>query len=605
MDASDYQEIRQLFDDYLRMYASRDDRLTTYFSEDFSGFTGGGDFLVKDRDEWVAITRQDFAQVKDPIRIELKDLAIQFLAETIAVATSFFTIHLPIPDHVLSRETARLVLIFRKESANWKISHSSISIPYHLVREGEVYPLKELVDRTQFLEELVAERTSQLSEVNDNLQQANQQLVREIAEHKQTEADKEKLEAQNRQLQKAESLGRMAGAIAHHFNNQLGVVIGNLEMAIDDLPPGAGSIPNLTAAMQSAGKAAEMSGLMLTYLGQQPRQTEPLDLAEVCLRSLPILRAGMPGKVVLETDLSTPGPVISADASQIQQVLTNLLTNAWEAVGEERRNIRLRVKTVSPADISTTYRFPQNWQPQNHDYACLEAADAGCGIADTDIEKIFDPFFSSKFTGRGLGLPVVMGIVRAHGGAVTVESQRGRGSIFRVFFPLNREEFLRQPAGAVKDRDILISTVHPTLEQAGGGTVLLVEDEEMVRHMTAAMLKRLGFSVLEAQDGIEAVEVLRQHLDRVQCVLCDLTMPRLNGWETLTALRKLVPDLPVILASGYDRAQVMAGDHPEWPQAFLGKPYKLQELSDAVNLAMSSRQIGGEQDRTMNGRIIS
>ena len=138
MNPKDYQLIRQLFDDYLRMYSSRDDRLTTHFSEEFSGFTGGGDFLVKNREEWVAITRQDFAQIKDPIRIELKDLAIQSLADTIAVATGFFTIHLPIKDHILSKETARLVLIFRLESTGWKISHSSISIPNHLVREGEI-----------------------------------------------------------------------------------------------------------------------------------------------------------------------------------------------------------------------------------------------------------------------------------------------------------------------------------------------------------------------------------------------------------------------------------------------------------------------------------
>jgi PAS domain S-box-containing protein len=188
MNPSDYQIIRQLFDDYLRMYAGRDDRLTTHFSEDFSGFTGGGDFLVKNREEWVAITRQDFAQIKDPIRIELKDLAIQSLADTIAVATGFFTIHLPIKDHILSNEIARLVLIFRLESEGWKISHSSISIPYHLVREGEIYPMKELVDRNQFLEKLVAERTTQLSEANENLQQANEKLAREIEEHKQTEA---------------------------------------------------------------------------------------------------------------------------------------------------------------------------------------------------------------------------------------------------------------------------------------------------------------------------------------------------------------------------------------------------------------------------------
>ena len=125
----DDQTIRQLFDEYIKMYASRDDQLTTHFSDNFSGFTGGGDFLVKDKQQWVDITRQDFAQIREPIRIELKDLAIQSLAETIAVATGFFTIHLPIEDHILSRETARLVLIFRKESPGWRISHSSISIP--------------------------------------------------------------------------------------------------------------------------------------------------------------------------------------------------------------------------------------------------------------------------------------------------------------------------------------------------------------------------------------------------------------------------------------------------------------------------------------------
>ena len=164
VNPSDQQTIRALLDDYLRMYATRDDRLTGAFSEDFSGFTGGGDFLVKERAAWVDITRQDFAQVRDPLRLELKDVALQSLSETVAVATSFFVIHLPIKDHVLSRETARLVLVFHREPAGWKISHSSISIPYPLVREGEVYPLKELETRNQALEQLVAERTRQVQE---------------------------------------------------------------------------------------------------------------------------------------------------------------------------------------------------------------------------------------------------------------------------------------------------------------------------------------------------------------------------------------------------------------------------------------------------------
>jgi diguanylate cyclase (GGDEF)-like protein/PAS domain S-box-containing protein len=180
----DEQTIRQLFQDYMRMYSSRDDLLTAQFSEDFSGFTGGGDFLVKDTEKWIAITRQDFAQVKDSIRIELKDLAIQSLAGTIAVATGFFNIHLPIKDEILSRQTARLVLIFRKEAAAWKISHSSISIPYHLVSAGEIYPLKELTERNESLERLVDERTNQLASVNDRLEEVNEELGRQVAQHK-------------------------------------------------------------------------------------------------------------------------------------------------------------------------------------------------------------------------------------------------------------------------------------------------------------------------------------------------------------------------------------------------------------------------------------
>jgi len=181
---NDVSVIKELFEDYVRMYSGRDDLLTTYFSDNFSGFTGGGDFLVKDKQEWVAITRQDFAQVKEPLHLDIKDTSIQLLSDTVAVATSFFVIHLPIKDHILSRETARLVLIYHKESAGWKISHSSISIPYHLVREGEVYPLAQLEERNRFLEEMVEERTQQLSRANEDLQKLNEELAKNVAEHK-------------------------------------------------------------------------------------------------------------------------------------------------------------------------------------------------------------------------------------------------------------------------------------------------------------------------------------------------------------------------------------------------------------------------------------
>jgi len=404
-------------------------------------------------------------------------------------------------------------------------------------------------------------------------------ITHDVTERKQAEAEKEKLEARNRQLQKAESLGRMAGAIAHHFNNQLGVVIGNLELALMELSQGASPHAKITAAMKASNRAAEMSGLMLTYLGQSFDKREPLDFSEVCRRSLPMLQAIMPGNVVLETDLPSPGPAISANANEIQQVLTNLITNAWEAVGERRGAIRLNIKTVSPAEIPASHRFPIGWQPQDNAYACLEVTDAGCGIAEKDIEKLFDPFFTTKFTGRGMGLAVVLGVVKAHGGAVTVESEPGRGSAFRVFLPISAEEVPRQPDKASQP-----------LAREGGGTVLLIDDEAMVRDVAAAMLKCLGFSVLEAKDGVEAVEVFRQHQHEIRCVLCDLTMPRMSGWETLTTLRKLATDIPVILASGYDKAQVMAGDHPELPQVFLGKPYKFKGLSDAIGQALVSKK---------------
>ncbi len=293
-------------------------------------------------------------------------------------------------------------------------------------------------------------------------------LMIHISERKRAEEKKEELEVLNRQLQKTESLGRMAGAIAHHFNNQLAVVMGNLQMAIGDLPQGAGPVNDLNAAMRAAHKAAEMSGLMLTYLGQTHGRSEPLDLSEACLRSLPTLRAAMPKKVVLETHLPSPGPVIIGNANQIQEVLTNLLTNAGEAIGEDGGSIHLSVKTVSPSAISRAHRYPIDWHPQDTAYACMEVKDVGCGIGEKDIERLFDPFFSTKFIGRGLGLSVVMGIARAHGGGVTVESKPGRGSAFRVFFPVSADEVARHPEKTGNEGDTLMSKVSPA-EMEGWG----------------------------------------------------------------------------------------------------------------------------------------
>jgi CheY-like chemotaxis protein len=329
-----------------------------------------------------------------------------------------------------------------------------------------------------------------------------------------------------------------------------------------------------------------MSRLMLTYLGQSRDKVEPLDISSSCRKILPILKAAMPANVILETDFPSPCPVINTSPDYMQQIITNLITNAWESIGDDRGTISLNVKTVSPAEIPTAHRFPVDFQLPDNPCACLEVTDTGCGIAARDIEQIFDPFYSTKFTGRGMGLAVVLGLVKAHKGVITVNSKPGSGSTFRIFFPLS-EDALRQPQTAGSERDV--TTGSPTARKMEeGGTVLVVEDDAILRDMAAAMLESFGFTVLKAKDGIEALEVFGKHQSEIKFVLTDLTMPRMNGWDTLTELRKLQPGIPVILASGYDLAHVMEGDHPELPQAFLAKPYNLKALRGAISKTLES-----------------
>ena len=411
-------------------------------------------------------------------------------------------------------------------------------------------------------------------------------IVHDITGRKLAEKEKTKLETVNRQLQKTESLSRMAGAIAHHFNNQLGVVLGHLEMAIDNLPEDSKMGKGLTTAMKASHKAAEISSLMLTYLGQTPGKHVSLDLSEVCRQNLLLLQAAAPKKITFNVDLQAPGPIICADANQIQQVLTNLVTNAWEAVGKNQGMISLVVKVASSVDLIATHHFPIDWQSQESHYACLEVKDGGLGIEDTEIEKLFDPFFSSKFTGRGLGLSIVQGIVKAHNGAVTVQSEIGRGSTFRVFFPLFDQEVLQQPD----------KTVQSFLTESSN-TVLLVEDDEMVRDMAKAMLTLMGFKVLSAVDGCEAVAMFRQHLNEINVVLCDLMMPCMDGWETLSVIREMHSSIPVVLTSGHDESTVLAGNHSDLPHhVFLHKPYRKSELKNALGRAMATNRFPNGDD---------
>ncbi|MDP2875892.1 MAG: ATP-binding protein, partial [Holophaga sp.] len=223
-------------------------------------------------------------------------------------------------------------------------------------------------------------------------------LVNTLAQRELALAESEK---NYHQLQKAESLGRMAGSIAHHFNNKLQAVMANLDV-LSQLPKGADPARFLAMAKQGAEKAAEVSRLMLTYLGQTALKREPCHLSDRCQVVLASLQSSLPSNVTVATEFPSPGPVVSANAEQLQQLLSNLLSNAAEAMGGSEGTVRISLRTCSAQAIDTAHRFPVAWQPSEPDYACLEVTDTGCGIAEADFGKLFDPFFSTKFVGRGL-----------------------------------------------------------------------------------------------------------------------------------------------------------------------------------------------------------
>lgn len=400
-------------------------------------------------------------------------------------------------------------------------------------------------------------------------------VVNDVTERKEEEVRRLKFEQRLQQAEKADSLGRMAGAISHHFNNLLGVMIGNLELVLSELPSGAEPDERLSDALSAARSAAQVTKTLLGYLGQAYEEQSPQDLSEIIRQSLPILRAAMPSGMELESDLPSPGPTVNVSVGQVRQVLGNLVTNAWEAAEPDQGTIRVALREVPRDEIPTTDRFPQGWSPTKERYAVLSVTDRGSGIDLRYIEQIFDPFFSGKEYGRGLGLSVALGAAKAHDGAIAVAHLPGGGTTMEVYLPVSDD------AGPVQ-----AERPAPAPTRAMGGVVLLVDDEAMLRAVGSRMLSRLGFDVLTAEDGIEALEVFDEHSDRITCVICDLTMPRMNGWDTLAALRERRPELPVVLTSGFDETYTMAGDHPEQPQGFMSKPWSRAGLQSAIERAI-------------------
>jgi len=404
---------------------------------------------------------------------------------------------------------------------------------------------------------------------------------RDVTERKHLEEEHLRLERQLQQSQRLESLGILAGGIAHDFNNILTGVLGNADLALNELSPSTLARENLLEIMAASHRAADLCRQMLAYSGRGHFVVGPLDLGALVTDMVDLLRSTISKKARLDLRLGKDLPFMHGDASQISQVVMNLVMNASEALGDEDGVITIstRLLECSREHLRRTYAA-KDLTPGA--YLVLEVSDTGSGMDRETQERIFEPFYTTKFTGRGLGLAAVQGIVRGHKGALMVSSEPGEGTTFTIMLPAPPAE-----AGAQ-----LPKIAEKVDDWQGRGTVLLVDDEETIRTLGARMLKRLGFEFLLAADGRQALQIYSQHLGEISLVLLDLTMPHMDGEETFRELRLLDPQVPVVLSSGYSEQEVTSRLAGQNVAGFVQKPYTLELLRERLREALS-----GETDR--------
>jgi PAS domain S-box-containing protein len=399
-------------------------------------------------------------------------------------------------------------------------------------------------------------------------------ISRDITERKQAQQQQERLEAQMLQTQKLESLGVLAGGIAHDFKNLLVPILGNARLAKSELPPDSPVIPFVERIATAAVRTSELTNQLLAYAGRGNLTTRPLDVCELLREMGELLHTAVSGKIEFRYELPRALPLIEGDAAQLRQVVLNLIINASEAIGDGPGVVTIGAGTIGLDRACARETYLGGELPGA---ACvyLEVRDDGCGMDEETRSKIFDPFFTTKFTGRGLGLAALLGIVRAHRGEVRVESEPGRGTRFRLLFPC--------VSGAAAS---LAKPVPCPLAWRGSGTVLVGDDEAAVRELLGHMLPRCGLSVIMAENGREAVELFREHAPEIAAVLLDVTMPGLGGIEAFVEMRKIRPDARIILSSGYSEAEVAARSGGEEVDGFLQKPYEpealIQKLSELL-----------------------
>ena len=403
-----------------------------------------------------------------------------------------------------------------------------------------------------------------------------QGIGRDITERRHAEEQRLRLEQQILHAQKLEGLGVLAGGIAHDFNNLLVGVLGNAGLALRRLPKDSPLHAYLKRIETAAQRAAELTNQMLAYSGRSSFVARPLNLARVISEAPDLFRASVPRQIELEFDCDPDLPSIVGDSPQFHQILVNLITNAAEAIGERAGFIRVRTHTADiTADMLGRFYFQENCEPGA--YVCVEVADDGCGMDPGQLARVFDPFYTTKSMGRGLGLAAILGIVRGHRGAIHVESSPGKGTTFRLYFPVAVKTDAAVPSAAAPAPGARRSG-DSSGAWPGSGLLLIADDEEAVRVVAKEILERQGFTTLIAVDGREAVDLFTAHRNKVAAALVDLTMPVINGQEVMEALRAMRPDLPVIITSGYSEQEITERFHESPPTAFIKKPYRSREL---------------------------
>lgn len=404
-------------------------------------------------------------------------------------------------------------------------------------------------------------------------------VTRDVTERKLAEREQRKLEVEIQRAQKLESLSVLAGGVAHDFNNLLMAIVGNADLAL--LTPSPEAREKCFGEIQHAAqRAAELCRQMLAFSGKGHFVMKPICLNTTITRMRQILEAALPNRARVHYQLGANLPTVEADAAQIIQILMNLLINAAEAINEQDGTV-----TVNTGRIALRSEdLAECWLGEalaEGEYGYLEVSDTGCGMSPEIRKKIFEPFFTTKFTGRGLGMAAVLGITRGHNGAIRITSEPGRGTAIRIILPP-----FKQPAES-------LAPCTTTLDDDPGAssdrrTILVVDDEPPVREMTEDYLKSCGFPVLTASDGLEALEVYRQHRGQVGCVLLDMTMPRMSGEETFGALRQACRTLPVIISSGYSEQEIRGRFADRETIDFIQKPYRFDQLISTITKALSA-----------------